>query len=182
MISRRPSGAEGFATQNVRRIIFSTANGRISTDSAMAVESSILKGPASPYVLPKTPWVLSIGRRVMQMGYSFVWIANTPPWLVSPDGCRIDLEVHGNIPFLRIGDAIEEAMVAKAGPRVLPTPAEQEDSEEEVCAPVKVRPCSGCTNSKSALTRKESVVILDSEEDVSETNTDTSSDSDTEIG
>jgi hypothetical protein len=148
----------------------------------MAVESSILKGPASPYVLPETPWVQSIGRRVMQMGYSFVWIANTPPWLVSPDGCRSDLELHGNIPSLRIGDATEEAMVAKAVPRVSPTPAEQEDSEEEVGAPVKVRPCSGCTNSKSAFTQKESVVILDPEEDVSETNTDTSSDSDTEKG
>ncbi len=73
-------------------------------------------------------------------------------------------------------------MAAKAVPRVLPTPAEQEESKEEVCAPVKVRPCSGCTNSKSAITQKESVVTLDSEEDISETNTDASSDSDTEIG
>ena len=114
-----PNGADGFPLKKTRRIVFRTANERISTESAISVRSNILKGPASPYVLLETPWVLSIGRRVMEMGYSFIWIANTSPWLVSPDGDRIDLDVHGNIPFLRIGDASEEAMVAKAVPRIL---------------------------------------------------------------
>ena len=52
----------------------------------------------------------------MEMGYSFVWIAKTTPWLVAPDGHRIDLEVHGNIPFLRVDNHAEQAMVAKSVP------------------------------------------------------------------
>ena len=106
------NGAEGFDMQKVRRIVFSAANGIISTDSALNLLSDILRGPATPYILPETPWVLSTEKRVMQMGYSFVWIAKTPPWLISPDGHRIDLEVHGNIPFLRVGNVSSAALVA----------------------------------------------------------------------
>ena len=37
-----PAGAEGYTLEKIRRIIFSTANGRISTDTAISVLSSIL--------------------------------------------------------------------------------------------------------------------------------------------
>ena len=105
-----PSGAENCDMQKVRKIVFSTANGRISTERAVNLISNILRGPATPPVLPETPWVLSIGKRVMQMGYSVVWIAKTNPWLIAPDGHRIDLEVHGNIPFLRVGNVSAAAL------------------------------------------------------------------------
>ncbi len=74
-----PNGAVNCDMQKVRKIVFSTAHGRISTERAVYLISNILRGPATPYVLPETPWVLSIGKRVMQMGYSFVWIAKTNP-------------------------------------------------------------------------------------------------------
>ena len=163
-----PAGAEGYTLEKIRKIIFSTANGRISTNTAISVLSTILRGPADPYVLPETPWVLSIGRRVMEMGYSFVWIANTPPWLVSPDGHRIDLEVHGNIPFLRVGDQAEQAMVAKSVPRITPVQVDPEEDEDEICAPAKVKQCPGCSNAKSALTAKSSIIVLDSDEEESD--------------
>ena len=162
-----PKGAEGFTLQQVRKIIFSTANGRISTSKAITVLSTLLKGTAVPYILPETPWVLSIGKRCMEAGYSFIWVANTKPWLVSPDGTRIDLEVHGNIPFLRVGDIPEHAMVARAIPRVVPTPEEQ-DHVCQPCAPVKVRTYTGCTSSSSWMAQKDSVVLLDSDEGESE--------------
>jgi len=72
---------------------------------------------------------LSIGKRVMEMGYSFVWVAKAAPWLMSPDGHRIDLEVHGNIPFLRVGEGDTEAMVAQSISRFLPSPADESDTE-----------------------------------------------------
>ena len=106
----------------------------------------------------------------MEMGYSFVWIANTSPWLVSPDGDRIDLEVHGNIPSLTIGEVAEAVLVAKAAPRILTTKADPDESEDEYCAPAKVKQYAGCTNAKSALALKASVVILDSDEEVSDAN------------
>ncbi len=94
-----------------------------------------------------------------------MWVAKTPPWLISPDGHRIDLEVHGNLPFLRVGDVAAVAMVAQVVPKILPTQAEQDMSDEECCAPVKERPCTGCTNSRSALSAKHSVIVLDSDEE-----------------
>jgi hypothetical protein len=105
----------------------------------------------------------------MEMGYSFVWIANTPPWLVSPDGRRIDMEVHGNIPFLRVGDQAEETMVAKSVPRITPVQVDpEEEDEDEICAPAKVKQCPGCSNAKSALTAKSSIIVLDFEEEESD--------------
>ena len=80
-----PSGAENCDMQKVRKIVFSTANGRISTERAVHLISNILRGLATPFVLPDTPWGLSVGKRVMQMGYSFVWVAKTTPWLIAPD-------------------------------------------------------------------------------------------------
>ena len=74
-----PAGAGDNEMQKVRRIVFSTANGRISTDRALNLISKVLRGAATPYILPETPWVLSIGKRVMEMGYSFVWVAKTAP-------------------------------------------------------------------------------------------------------
>ena len=125
-----PSGAGDNDMQKVRRIVFSTANGRISTDRALNLVSKALRGAAAPYILPETPWVLSIGKRVMEMGYSFIWVAKTSPWLIAPDGHRIDLEVHGNIPFLRIGDGASEAMVAQAVSQLLPVHVDDSDADQ----------------------------------------------------
>ena len=105
----------------------------------------------------------------MEMGYSFLWIAKTTPWLVAPDGHRIDLEVHGNIPFLRVGNHAEQAMVAKSVPRITPVQVDTEENEDEYedefCAPVKVKHCPGCSNANSAMTAKSSIIVLDSEEE-----------------
>ena len=158
-----PSGVGDNDVQKVRKIVFKTANGRISTDRALNLVSSLLRGPATPYILPETPWVLSIGKRVMEMGYSFVWVAKTAPWLISPDGHRIDLEVHGNIPFLRVGEGDTEAMVAQSISRFLPSPAD--DSDVELGAPCREVVTAKCTSSFSALTNKPSVTVLDSDEE-----------------
>ena len=137
----------------------------MSTNTAISVMSNILRGPADPYVLPETPWVLSIGRRVMEMGYTFVWIAGAAPWLVSPCGRRLDLEVHGNIPFLPVGEAAEEAMEAKAVPRVTPVQADEDNDDEVWCVPVKVKTLQGCSHSQSSLVNHCSVIVLDSDEE-----------------
>ena len=50
---------------------------------------------------------------------------------MAPDGHRIDLEVHGNIPFLRVGNHVEQAMVAKSVPRITPVQVDTEENEDE---------------------------------------------------
>ena len=44
--------------------------------------------------------VLSVGRRCVEQGYSFVWEANTTPYMKSPDGKIVHLVVDGYIPYL----------------------------------------------------------------------------------
>ncbi len=65
------------------------------------------------------------------MGYSFVKIAKTQPWLIASDGHRIEFEVHGNIQFLRVGNVTAAALAAQTVPKVLPTPENREDSEPD---------------------------------------------------
>ena len=52
-------------------------------------------------VLEKTPAVLSIGRRCMVDGYSFHWQKFKNPYLISPNGYKIELEVENFCPYLR---------------------------------------------------------------------------------
>ena len=88
---------------------------------------------------------------------------------MAPDGHRLYLEAHGNIPFLRVGNHAEQAMEAKSVPRITPVQVDTEENEDEYedefCAPVKVKHCPGCSNANSAMTAKGSVIVLDSEEE-----------------
>ena len=57
----------------------------------------------TPLVLPNTPNVLSIGKRVVDGGYDFVWRIGERPYLTHPEGSRhIDLTVRDNWPYLDV--------------------------------------------------------------------------------
>ena len=58
------------------------------------------------WVLDNTPAVLSLGRRCMKEGYSFVWLRGEVPYFIRPDGLIVHLEVHGDIPYLVAGSAV----------------------------------------------------------------------------
>ena len=45
------------------------------------------------------------------------------------------------------------------------TEENDDESEDEVCAPAKVKHCPGCSNANSAMTAKSSIIVLDSEEE-----------------
>ena len=53
-----------------------------------------------PHVLESTPAVLSVGKRCMEEGWTFVWNPWKKPLLISPAGKKIHLKVHGNVPYL----------------------------------------------------------------------------------
>lgn len=61
------------------------------------------KGGCQPYVLGDTPSVLSMGKRCMQEGYSFIWLRGKDPFLVDQDGRRIDPTMHDLIPRMDLG-------------------------------------------------------------------------------
>ena len=51
-------------------------------------------------VLPSTPPVLTIGRRCMREGFSFIWKAGELPYMIRPDGLIVPLQVSEGIPYL----------------------------------------------------------------------------------
>jgi hypothetical protein len=79
-------------------------------------------------ILPATPPVLSVGRRCMEHGYSFMWMAGRDPIFVLPSGKRVALEVEGLVPYLRSGPNVAcpvtfgPGVPARGGPARAPCP------------------------------------------------------------
>ena len=59
-----------------------------------------LKENIEPLLLGSTPPVLTIGRRCMDHGYSFVWPNAKKPYFICPDGKRFTFEVDNYTPWL----------------------------------------------------------------------------------
>ena len=72
---------------------FSTANGKATATMVSPMYSEVLQETIRPYVMAETPAVLSIGRRCMEQGYSFIWRANQRPVLVLPDQTIVKLDI-----------------------------------------------------------------------------------------
>ena len=77
-----------------------TDNGTTTFSAALEFHVKPLDEHASAFVLPDTPWVLSVRLRCQEMGYGFHWFPFQTPYPTLPDGTRIDLEVDGGIPYL----------------------------------------------------------------------------------
>ena len=56
------------------------------------------------HVLESTPSIISVGKRCMDMGHSFVWTAGCKPTLTCPPGGTVTLDVINNVPYLPHGD------------------------------------------------------------------------------
>eukprot|EP00435_Cladocopium_sp_Y103_P060221 s26_g22.t1 len=59
--------------------------------------------PAKAHVLEDTPSVLSLGKRCMEQGYSFVWPSGREPYMISSEGNKIKMEVRDLIPYVCLG-------------------------------------------------------------------------------
>ena len=91
-----------------------TANGIATFDKALQFHVDPLGEDATGFVLPDTPWVLSVGLRCQKMGYGFHWFPYQTPYLTLPDGTRIDLEVDGGIPYLNMDASARENKIQGA--------------------------------------------------------------------
>ena len=90
-------------TASLNPLTFNTANGQTVSTEAAHLYNKELKEELLPHVLSSTPPVLSVGRRCMEMGYSFVWLNGQAPNFICPDGMIVELIVRDNIPYLRPG-------------------------------------------------------------------------------
>ena len=59
--------------------------------------------PARAHVLEDTPSVLSLGKRCMEQGYTFVWPSGREPYMINSEGDKIKMEVHDLIPYVYLG-------------------------------------------------------------------------------
>ena len=78
-----------------------TANGPSSADKQFAVNVPSIGIASDPYVLPDTPAVLSVGQRCVEEGFDFVWESYSRPYLKTPKGEKVYLDVRDNVPYLK---------------------------------------------------------------------------------
>ena len=106
-------------------VSLSTANGPTAVESVAQIRVDALDSISEALVLPSTPLVLSVGRRCMEDGFSFVWKAKQAPYLISPSGTVTALSVDGYTPYLVDGTAEQLVLPAleAAEPDALPVDA-----------------------------------------------------------
>ena len=104
---------------------FNTANGSTVAHNVAPLYIDELNCNISPYVLPSTPAVVSMGKRCGHEGYSFIWMDGKCPYFITPDKKRIRLRVVGDIPYIAPGD-----------PFCQPVRMKDLDPEEQASMPV----------------------------------------------
>ena len=106
-------GAKGLPKSNTKGLTFCAANGKTTTTECVQRACEQLEGGSvSPYVLQRTPHVISVGKRVMEEGCSFIWCSNSTPLLITKTGTQIPFMTVGNVPYLRVGNADMAAVPA----------------------------------------------------------------------
>ena len=82
---------------------FQTANGTTDSDIVARFSTNCFDEPVEAHILESTPSVLSVGKRCMNQGYSFIWPDGRDPYMVNREGQRIQLYVKGDIPYVKVG-------------------------------------------------------------------------------
>ena len=122
------AGHEEVAVTIPRPLTLLAADGEMKCDRYVPIYISILDETAKPLLLPRSPAVLSLGKRCVKHGYSFWW----PPYSVSPQlmlpgstatlqvgkGSRVvDLRVQQYVPMLDVRAPTQYACPAPVSPR-----------------------------------------------------------------
>ena len=103
LISARKAERMNLKQRTCDPIIFHTANGSTATQTEAEIDLGTFDMTSQAYVLDDTPSVMSLGKRCMEEGYSFVWPSGKMPFMVTKNGERIDLTIHDNIPYVDLG-------------------------------------------------------------------------------
>ena len=90
-------------TYQSSRVNFHTANGITSTSTMVDLDFDTFNEPAKAHVLEDSPSVLSLGKRCMEQGYTFVWPSGREPYMINSEGDKIRMEVHDLIPYVYLG-------------------------------------------------------------------------------
>ena len=103
LISARKAERMNLKKRTCDPIMFHTANGSTATQTEAEIDLGAFDMTSQAYVLDDTPSVMSLGKRCMEEGYSFVWPSGKMPFMITKNGERIDLTIHDNIPYIDLG-------------------------------------------------------------------------------
>ena len=81
---------------------FHTANGVTSSTKRSDIKFEAFDEPAQAHILEDTPSVMSMGKRCVDLGYSFIWPSGKTPYMIDPNGDIIDMTVRDYIPYINI--------------------------------------------------------------------------------
>ena len=95
-----------YFSQDAAKVQVYTANGLVESAGAINLRMPSLDSDIPAIVLPETPALLSLGRRVMNDGCHFCWLSGQRPWLGFPDGSWLQLDVDGYLPYLPNSEAL----------------------------------------------------------------------------
>ena len=99
LISARKAERMNLRKRTCEPIMFHTANGSTATQTEAEIDLGTFDMTSQAYVLDDTPSVMSLGKRCMEEGCSFVWPSGKMPFMITKNGERIDLTIHDNIPY-----------------------------------------------------------------------------------
>ena len=95
---------------NVEPYMLNTAGGLITINEEIKVQFQALGAAAEPLQATVNPGsnmnLLSLGKMVLQEGFSFCWENGKQPHLVTPDGKHLWLEIDNNCPVLTTGEML----------------------------------------------------------------------------
>ena len=81
---------------------FHTANGVTSSTKRSDIKFKAFDEPAQAHILEDTPSVMSMGKRCVDLGYSFIWPSGKTPYMIDPNGDIIEMTVRDYIPYINI--------------------------------------------------------------------------------
>ena len=81
---------------------FHTANGVTSSTKRSDIKFEAFDEPAQAHILEDTPSVMSMGKRCIDLGYSFIWPSGKTPYMIDSNGDIIEMTVRDYIPYINI--------------------------------------------------------------------------------
>ena len=89
-------------TYDDKVVNFHTANGVTCSTKRSSIKFEAFNEPAEAHILEDTPSVISMGKRCVDLGYSFVWPTGRTPFMLDPNGNIIEMTVKDYIPYVSV--------------------------------------------------------------------------------
>ena len=81
---------------------FHTANGVTCSTKRSDIKFEAFDEPAQAHILEDTPSVMSMGKRCVDLGYSFIWPSGKTPYMLDANGNIIEMTVKDYIPYVSV--------------------------------------------------------------------------------